>query len=57
MKKITESDIETLTIELLESSGYQYIYGPDIAPYGNTLLPKLINGEVRVKIYGDDGKI
>jgi len=32
MHKITESDIETFAIELLESSGYQYVYGPDIAP-------------------------
>jgi len=30
--KITESAIETFTIELLEKHGYQYIYGPDIAP-------------------------
>lgn len=32
MKNITESAIEKLTIELLERSGYQYIYAPDIAP-------------------------
>lgn len=30
--KITESSIETFAIELLEKQGYQYIYGPDIAP-------------------------
>lgn len=35
MRKITESEIENLTIELLESSGYQYISGPDIAPDGD----------------------
>jgi len=29
--KITESTIETLTIELLESLGYHYIYAPDIS--------------------------
>lgn len=34
--RITESEIETLAIELLESSGYQYIYGPDIAPDAST---------------------
>ncbi len=36
MKKITESEIEEFAIELLESSGYQYIYGPDIAPDSDT---------------------
>ncbi|MCA9733860.1 HsdR family type I site-specific deoxyribonuclease [candidate division KSB1 bacterium] len=36
MRRITESDIETFAIELLESSGYQYIYGPAIAPDGET---------------------
>jgi type I restriction enzyme R subunit len=30
--KITESAIEKFAIELLEKAGYQYIYGPDIAP-------------------------
>ncbi len=30
--KITENQIEALTIELLETRGYHYIYGPDIAP-------------------------
>jgi len=32
MAKITESDIEELAIDLLEAKGYQYLYGPDIAP-------------------------
>lgn len=32
MTKITESDIEKFAIDLLEKHGYQYIYGPDIAP-------------------------
>jgi len=32
MKIITESDIELYAIEMLEESGYQYIYGPEIAP-------------------------
>ncbi len=36
MARITESDIEGFTIELLEKSGYQYLYGPDIAPDGDT---------------------
>lgn len=30
--RITESAIEQFAIELLEKSGYQYVYGPDIAP-------------------------
>ena len=32
MTRITESSIEEFAIELLEKSGYQYIYAPDIAP-------------------------
>ena len=32
MTKLTESAIENFAIELLEEQGYQYIYGPDIAP-------------------------
>ncbi|UBM62792.1 type I restriction endonuclease subunit R [Candidatus Sulfidibacterium hydrothermale] len=34
MTKITESDVEQLTIELLEKQGYQYLYGPVIAHDG-----------------------
>jgi type I restriction enzyme R subunit len=36
-EKITESSIEKFAIELLEKSGYQYVYGPDIAPDSDTL--------------------
>ena len=36
MNKLTESAIETFAIKLLEKQGYQYIYGPDIAPDGET---------------------
>ena len=36
MKRITENEIEEFLIELLEGSSYQYIYGPDIAPDGET---------------------
>jgi len=32
MHKITESVIEEFAINLLKKQGYQYIYGPDIAP-------------------------
>ncbi|UJS18768.1 MAG: DUF3387 domain-containing protein [Candidatus Jettenia sp.] len=34
--KFTESSIEQFAIELLEKSGYQYLYGTDIAPDGQT---------------------
>lgn len=36
MTKISENHIELLAIECLEDLGYQYIYGPDIAPDGAT---------------------
>ena len=36
MFKITESEIEKFAIELLEKSGYQYIYASSIAPDGDT---------------------
>lgn len=36
MTKITESTIETFAIELLEKQGYQYVYGPSIAPDSDT---------------------
>lgn len=32
MAKITESDIEVMTIEQLQELGYECIYGPDIEP-------------------------
>jgi hypothetical protein len=31
-EKLNESQIENLAISLLEKKGYQYFYGPDIAP-------------------------
>jgi type I restriction enzyme, R subunit len=36
MDKITESSIERFAIELLEKQGFHYLYGPDIAPDGDT---------------------
>ncbi|PIE91318.1 MAG: DEAD/DEAH box helicase [Acidobacteria bacterium] len=36
MSKITEEAIENLCIDRLKEQGYQYIYGPDIAPDGDT---------------------
>ena len=36
MNKITESAIEEFAIELLEKSGYQYVYALDIAPDSDT---------------------
>jgi type I restriction enzyme R subunit len=35
MTKITESAIELLSIQRLESLGYHYLYGPDVAPDGH----------------------
>ena len=34
MTKITENTIEEFTIDLLGRLGYQYLYGPDVAPDG-----------------------
>ena len=45
MTKLTESDIEQMTIEILQSRGYEYLYGPDIAPDGTTPLRSSL-GEV-----------
>lgn len=36
MTRITEKHIELFAIELLERLGYNYVYGPDIAPDGDT---------------------
>src|SRR5690606_38042266 len=36
MTRITENNIEQLTIERLEALGYEHIYAPDIAPDGAT---------------------
>ena len=36
MSKITENEIEEFAIELLESQGFQYLYGPHIAADGET---------------------
>ena len=36
MTQLHESDIEQMLIELLKAKGYQYLYGPDIAPDGET---------------------
>ncbi len=35
MKRITENRIEEFAIELLEKAGFQYLFGPDIAPEGD----------------------
>lgn len=45
MTKLTESDIEQMTIEILQGRGYEYLYGPDIAPDGKTPLRSSL-GEV-----------
>ena len=36
MQKVTENDIELYAIEELEKLGFSYIYGPDIAPEGES---------------------
>jgi type I restriction enzyme, R subunit len=36
MNKITEDAVEQVTIELLESAGFSYVYGPTIAPDGES---------------------
>ena len=41
MNKITESAIEKFAVELLEKSGYQYIYAPDIATNKDTQTRKI----------------
>lgn len=35
MTKLTESEIELHVIELFKKLGYQYLYGPEIAPNQN----------------------
>ena len=35
MNKLTESEIETFALSLLERQGYSYLYAPDIAPDGD----------------------
>lgn len=50
MTRITESAIEDIAIMLFERLGYDCIY----APAGDTLLPKLMSGEVRVDFSPDE---
>jgi len=35
MTRLTEDDIEQLALERLQSLGYAYAYGPDLAPDGD----------------------
>lgn len=58
MPKFAESFVEEASIEWLKDQGYSYTFGPEIAFDGaacmlerlrDTLLPKLMRGEVRVK--------
>jgi type I restriction enzyme, R subunit len=48
MKKITESAIEELAIKLLQNQGYDYMFGPDIAPDG-AIAERLAYSEVILK--------
>ena len=53
MTKLLESDIEQLAIERLEAKRWNYLYGPDIAPDGDTpmrtSLEDVVLKEVLVK--------
>ena len=53
MTKLLESDIEQLAIERLEAKRWNYLYGPDIAPDGETpmrtSLDEVVLKEVLVK--------
>ena len=40
MPNLTESSIESFTIDLLKSQGYNYLFGPEIAPDGENPLRK-----------------
>ncbi|WP_025209367.1 type I restriction endonuclease subunit R [Hippea sp. KM1] len=40
MPNLTESSIENFAIELLKNQGYDYLFGPDIAPDGENPLRK-----------------
>jgi type I restriction enzyme R subunit len=46
--KITESAIEQFAIDLLEKSGYQYIFGPDIAPAREGQVPRAQDAQERL---------
>ncbi len=43
MSQIHESDIEHFTISLLQSLGWDYIFGPDIAPDSENYHSLILN--------------
>ena len=50
----SESIIEQAALDWLKAIGWETVFGPDIAPdmlavLRDTLLPKLISGELRIK--------
>jgi hypothetical protein len=56
MARLTESIVEQATLTWVESLSYVVRHGPDLASEGitrstlrDTLLPKLLSGEIRVK--------
>ncbi len=56
--KITESDIELFVIELLEKQGFQYVYGPDIAPDSDTPERETFNDVLLMdRLYGAVNRI
>ncbi|MDI9363405.1 MAG: hypothetical protein QM541_00540 [Flavobacterium sp.] len=50
MKPITENKIETFAIEVLQTMGWEYMHGLAMCRTRDTLLPKLMSGEVSVKL-------
>lgn len=51
MSPITESSIEQNLIDLLVLQGYEYLYGPDIAPYSNNPLRKGFDSVILESIF------
>ncbi|MDI9363408.1 MAG: hypothetical protein QM541_00555 [Flavobacterium sp.] len=49
-KPITENKIETFAIKVLQSMGWEYMHGLAMGRTRDTLLPKLLSGEVSVNL-------
>lgn len=46
MSSLSESSVEQNLIDLLKRQGYEYSYGPDIAPYSNSPLRKAFDSVI-----------
>lgn len=62
MTKLTESNIEEFAVELFEQLGYEYFYGPDIAPDGEMMLRKsleevVLKDALRSAVYRINGEL